>query len=445
MLESLTTALQKVFRDLRGRGRLDADNVREALREVRRALLEADVNFQVARDFIRTVQEDCLGEEVLDSITPGQQIIKRIHERLIALLGGATANLHAKGMPSQVMLLGLHGAGKTTTAAKLARRWLDAGQSVLLVACDLRRPAAVSQLEQLAAQVGVPCLGPQPGETVPALGRRALDTARREGCKWILYDTGGRLHLDEELVAELQALRAAVAPENTLLVLDGATGQQAVDIAQTFHQQVGLTGLILTKLDGDARGGAALSVRAVTGCPILFIGVGERPADLEAFHPDRLASRILGFGDVISLVEKAGQALDEKEVRTTQEKLRRNQFTLEDFLAQMRQMRKLGPIENLLDMLPGMGQAPAHLRQQLQQESGAGLKRSEAIICSMTPRERRHPELLNGSRRKRIALGAGVQVRDVNELLKGFDQTRKMMRKMGRLPKGLRGLGQLPF
>jgi len=437
MFESLSSSLQGVFRKLRGYGKLSEGNIKEALREVRMALLEADVNYQVARDFVARVREQSLGASVVNSVTPGQQVVKLVHDELVSLLGSTHKDFDLSAQPAGVLLLGLHGAGKTTTTGKLARRWKAAGKQVLLAACDIRRPAAVEQLAILADQVGVPIVKPQKGETVPAIGRRAMREAKDSGAQIVLFDTGGRFQIDDELVRELDELRRATEPANVVLVLDAAMGQESVHVAETFHQQVGLTGLILTKLDGDARGGAALSVQAVTGCPILLTGSGEGMDDLDPFYPDRMASRILGMGDVVSLVEKAQETMDVAAMEKMEQKLRKSTFDLEDFLQQMQQMKKLGPIENLLDMLPTGGQIPPDMKQQMAQLSGHEMKRAEAIIQSMTPAERHRPELINGSRRKRIARGSGTQVRDVNDLLKRFNQTRKMTKKMQKMQKGL--------
>ena len=442
MFEALSQSLTKVFRDLSGRGKLTERNIQEAMREVRLALLEADVNYAVARDFIGRVKERCLGRDVLDSVTPGQQVIKHVRDELAALLGGARSEFDLKGSPVAVMLLGLHGAGKTTTCGKLARRWRGERRRVLTVGCDIRRPAAVDQLRILAEQAEVGFLAPVPGETVPALGRRAMEHARNGGYDIALFDTGGRFQIDGELVAELADLRDAVQPRNTVLVIDAATGQEAVAVAQRFDEAVGLTGLILTKLDGDARGGAALSVHAVTGRPILMVGVGERAGDLEPFHPDRMASRILGMGDVVSLVEKAQSAFDEQQAARMEERIAKNTLDLEDFLLQLRQMRKLGPLEDLLEMMPGANRIPDKLKEGLKGNSAQGMTRAEAIILSMTPEERRKPGLLNASRRRRIARGSGTEVRDVNQLLRSFQDARKMSKDLKKMQKKLLRLGR---
>lgn len=439
MFDALSGSLEKVFKKLRGYGKLTDRNIEDALREVRLALLEADVNFQVAKDFIARVREKCLGELVVDSITPGQQVVKRIHDELVELLGRAREDFRWAGRPATVVLLGLHGAGKTTTAAKLARRWTAEKKRALLVGCDLRRPAAVDQLRLLAQQNGIEMVGPEPGDTVVQVAERAMKKANRELHDVVIFDTGGRFAIDEELVGELKTLRDVVKPHNTVLVLDAAIGQESVNVAKSFHEAVGLTGLILTKLDGDARGGAALSVNAVTGCPILLVGTGEKPGDLEPFHPDRMASRILGMGDIVSLVEKAQEVVDLDAAQAMQQKLRsKGGFDFEDLLSQMRQMKKLGPLDKLLEMIPGANRLPADAMAGLRENSGPEMKRMEAIILSMTPRERRNPDLINGSRRARIARGSGTTVSDVNELLKRHSTMRKMMKRM-------KGRPRMPF
>ncbi len=438
MFDRLSTRLQSAFRNLRGYGKISEKNVQDALREVRMALLEADVHYATAKDFIERVKAKSLGAEVLESVTPGQQIIKAIHDELVALLGGQQKDFNLSAIPAEVMLLGLHGSGKTTTSGKLARLWKQKGKKVLLVACDIRRPAAVDQLEVLARQSGAGIVKPEPGEAVADLGRRAFKHARENYYDIVLYDTGGRFQIDADLVEELKALRAATEPQNVVLVLDAAIGQESVHVAQTFHEAVGLTGLILTKLDGDARGGAALSVVSVTGCPILRVGTGERPEDLEAFHPDRMASRILGMGDVVSLVEKVQETLDVDEAERMQEKLKSKQgLDLNDFLSQMRQLKKMGSMGKLLEMIPGAGAMAGDMRQRIESDSGQQMKKSEALILSMTPRERRHPDLIDARRRKRIAAGSGLQVSDVNELLRNFRQAQQMAKRMKQMQKRL--------
>jgi signal recognition particle subunit SRP54 len=443
MFDKLGQSLQKTFKNLRGYGKLSEKNIQDALREIRLALLEADVHFQVVKDFIARVREKSLGADVTDSITPGQQFTKHVHDELEALLGGRAADFDLGGRPATVLMLGLHGSGKTTTTGKLALRFRKAGRRVLVVGCDIRRPAAVDQLQILAKQAGVECLAPLPGETVPALGARALKEADNRMADLVLFDTGGRFQIDEELVQELKDLRAAVKPRNVVLVLDAAIGQESVNVAEVFHREVGLTGLILTKLDGDARGGAALSVRQVTGCPVLLVGTGEKMEDLEAFHPERMASRILGMGDVVSLVEKAQLAMADTDLEDMQRSMTKDGFTLEDFLVQIRQLKKLGPLENLLEMLPGVGNLPDRVKQGLTGGQGSQeMKRTEAIILSMTPRERRNPRLLDASRRKRIARGSGLEVRHVNDLLKRFEQARKMAKQMKKQQKRLLRMGR---
>lgn len=442
MFESLTSSLNKVFKNLRGYGKLSEKNVKEGLREVRTALLEADVSFKVAKDFTARVREKCMGRDVLDSVTPGQQFIKHVHDELVELLGGAQQRFDLAGQPAVVMLLGLHGAGKTTTCGKLALRWRKENKRVLLVGADIRRPAAVDQLRILAEGAEADFLGPERGETVPHLGRRALKKATKLGSDVVVFDTGGRFQIDEELVGELGALRDVVRPGNTVLVIDAAIGQESVNVAERFHQDVGLTGLILTKMDGDARGGAALSVHAVTGCPVLLVGVGERAEDLEPFYPDRVASRILGMGDVVTLVEKAQSAFDVDQMAEMEQKLRKNRFDLEDFRAQIQQMKKLGPMENLLEMMPGAAEIPAQMREDMMGQSAEGMKKAEAILSSMTAEERKRPDVLNASRRRRVARGSGTDVRDVNELLKNFRQAQKMTRRLKKMQKRLPRLGR---
>ena len=438
MFDTLTGSLQKIFKNLRGYGKLSESNIKDAMREVRMALLEADVHYEVVRDFTKRVREQCTGEAVLDHVTPGQQVIKRIHDELVRLLGERRKEFDFGAKPSGLMLLGLHGAGKTTTAGKLALRWKKEGRHVVLAACDIRRPAAVDQLQILGRQVGVEVVAPESGDSVAAVGKRALAHAEKVGADIVLYDTGGRFQVDADLVAELKELKDAVAPANVALVVDAAIGQESVHVAETFHQEVGLTGLILTKLDGDARGGAALSIQHVTGCPIMLVGMGEKPEDLEPFHPDRMASRILGMGDVVSLVEKAQSMVDQDEMVRMEQRLRRNTFDFEDFLAQIEQMEKMGPIENLLEMLPGAADIPEQTRRQLGADSGRESGRAKAIIQSMTPHERRNPQLIKGRRRERIARGSGTDIRAVNDLLKRFEQTKKMTKKMKKMEKRLR-------
>jgi len=443
MFDSLSDKLQRTFRNLRGLGKLSESNVTEALREVRMALLEADVHFKVARDFIERVKSQSLGQEVVRSIQPGQQIIKIIHDELVTLLGSRNAALELRGNPACLMLVGLHGSGKTTSAGKLARLLHKQGRAPLLVAADVQRPAAMDQLETLGRKLDLPVFVRRGEKDVLRIAREALDYARAQLRNTLIFDTAGRLQIDEPLVQELVRLRQAIAAQEVLLVLDSAIGQEAVNVASHFDQALQITGAILTKLDGDARGGAALSLRAVTGKPIKFAGTGEKLEDFEPFHPERMASRILGMGDVVSLVEKAAETVDVDEAARLQEKMRKGQFTLDDFLGQMRQMKKLGPLESLVGMLPGAGEA---MKQTDLSKSENELKRMEGMICSMTPQERRSPQILNASRRRRIAAGSGTTVAELNTLLNRFNQMQQMMKKMGkfgRLMGRMGGLGAL--
>ncbi|MDR0352841.1 MAG: signal recognition particle protein [Opitutaceae bacterium] len=423
MFESLTDKLGQALRNLRGVGRLSEENMEAALKEVRTALLSADVHFKVAREFVDRVKTQCVGQDVLKGVSPGQQIVKIIHDELARLLGeGGTALSAAR--PLRVLMVGLHGSGKTTSTAKLGRLLKKRGYTPLLVGCDIHRPAAIDQLEILATQEALGFYADRASKDVPAIGAAALDAARAAAADAILFDTAGRLQIDAGLIEEVKKLRARVNPDEVFLVADGALGQEAVNVAKTFHDALQLTGLVLTKLDGDARGGAALSIKTITGVPIKFVGTGEKTADFEPFHPDRLASRILGMGDVVSLVEKAQENIDQAEAERMAEKLRKADFNLEDFLAQMRQVKKLGSMENVLGMLPGMNGV------KLDASAEKSMARTEAIILSMTLQERRKPEILNGNRRLRIANGAGVKIAEVNQLLKQFQQMQKMMRML---------------
>ena len=441
MFDALSQRLQNAFRNLRGLGKISESNTADALREVRMALLEADVNFKVAKDFIEAVRVKALGEDVAQSIQPGQQIIKIIHDELVRLLGSANSGLALSGNPSCVILVGLHGSGKTTSCAKLGRLLHKQGRTPLLVAADVYRPAAMEQLETLGRQLELPVFA-RHGETdVLRIAREALDFARQINRNTLIFDTAGRLQIDEPLVRELARLRELVQPQEVLLVLDAATGQEAVNVATHFDQALHITGAILTKLDGDARGGAALSLRAVTGQPIKFAGVGEKLDEFEAFHPERRASRILGMGDVVSLVEKAAEAVDADDARRMEEKLRKGQFTLEDFLEQLRQMKKLGSLESLVSMLPGGAEMLKGADLSKQEKD---FRRMEGIICAMTPQERRAPAILNAKRRIRIAKGSGVQVAEVNNLLNRFGQMQQMMKKMGKFQKMMGRMGGMP-
>ncbi len=421
MLEALTDRMTSALRNLRGLGRLSEENMAEALKEVRTALLSADVHFKVAREFVDRVKASCVGQDVIKSVSPGQQVIKIIHDELVTLLGeGATALQPKK--PLRVMMVGLHGSGKTTTSAKLARHLSKKGYKPALIGCDVYRPAAIDQLETLSRNENFLFYGDRQTKDVPKLGAAGRAWAEEQGADLIIFDTAGRLQIDQDLIQEIKHLREKIAPDEVLLVADSALGQEAVNVARHFHEAVQLTGIVLTKLDGDARGGAALSMKAITGVPIKFMGTGEKAGDFDVFHPDRMAQRILGMGDVVSLVEKAQEAIDQEEAERLADKMRKADFDLEDFLGQLRQIKKLGPLSSIMEMLPGMSGI------QLGDKEENQMKRTEAIILSMTPKERRSPQLINGSRRLRVAKGAGVEVKDVNMLLKQFTQMRKMMK-----------------
>jgi signal recognition particle subunit SRP54 len=438
MFENLSDKLTGIFNRLSNKGRLTEKDIDEALVQVRRSLLEADVNFRVARDFVARVKERSLGADVLQSLTPGQQVIKIVHEELTQILTAGDHRLTpASQLPSVLMLVGLQGSGKTTTAAKLALQLRKQGHTSLLIAADLRRPAAISQLQTLGKQLGIEVYSEDPGSsTVIRVVKAGVARARQLGTHWAIIDTGGRLHIDDELMAELEEVKSGVSPHETLLVVDAMTGQDAVTAAQEFHQRVSLTGLVMTKMDGDARGGAALSVTRVTGVPIKFVGMGERPDALEPFHPDRMASRILAMGDVLTLIEKAQENLDENQAREMERKFRQATFDLEDFLVQIQSVKKMGSLSQIMEMIPGMGQMNKRMPADFDDNQ---IKKVEAIIRSMTPEERHHPELIKGSRRRRIAMGSGTSVQDINQLLNQFRQTQKLMRQFsrGRNPRGL--------
>jgi signal recognition particle subunit SRP54 len=436
MFEELTQKFDVVFRRLRGRGVLTEANVKESLREVRRALLEADVNFKVAKDFVKAVEERALGAEVLSGLQPGQQVVKVVHDEMVRLLGGSHHGLvRSPEGPTVVMVCGLQGSGKTTTCGKLARRFLKKGKRVLLVAADMQRPAAMDQLEVVGASVGAEVFVRRDGNAV-AICEEGLQEARARDFDLVILDTAGRLHVDDSLMDELERIKRSVRPHEVLLVLDGLTGQDAVNVAEVFSRRIAFSGIVLTKMDGDARGGAALSVADVSGIPIKLVGTGERPDGLEDFHPERMASRILGMGDVLSLVERAQEAVDTESARELAEKLRKEQFTLEDFLSQLEQLKKMGPLEDLLKMIPGVGRQIKGLSVD-----DTALVRIQALIQSMTPEERRDPGVINGSRRKRIAGGSGTSVQEVNRLLKQFRDMQKMMKMM----KNRKGMGRLPL
>jgi signal recognition particle subunit SRP54 len=432
MFDQLTDKLEGVFKKLRGQGRLTEANIDEALREVRRALLEADVNYKVARDFIKRVKERALGQDVLKSITPGQQVVKVVHDEMVVLLGGQQVPLDLTGSPPLVMMMvGLQGAGKTTTAGKLALQLKEKGRTPLLVAADVYRPAAIDQLEVLGESIDVGVYRAPDGTDPVDIATGGLDLAKAGGLDTVIIDTAGRLHVDDDRMDEVVRINEAVKPTEILFVADGATGQDAVTAASAFYERLAFTGVVLTRLDSDTRGGAALSIREVTGVPIKFIGVSEKLDGLEAFHPDRLASRILGMGDIVTLVEKAQDGVDENQARQMQKKLRTASFTFDDFLEQMEQVKKMGPLDQLLDMIPGAGKALKGM--QLEDDAFVGV---EAIIRSMTFEERDKPQILNGSRRRRIAKGSGTTVQEVNRLIKQFTMMQKMMKRMARPGKG---------
>lgn len=437
MFDALASRLQETFKTLRGYGKLSESNITDAVREIRLALLEADVSLEVVKTFIAKVKERALGEEVMRSITPGQQFIKIFHDELARLLGGGeSAGQGDLSGPGAILVVGLNGAGKTTTAAKLALRIRKSGRHPALIPLDLQRPAAAEQLETLGRKVGAPVFRPEPGETSAIRVVRAAKAWLREaGASVEIYDTAGRQEVNEELMRQLVEIRDYLKPLEVLLVLDAATGQQAVRVAQAFHDALGVTGLILTKLDGDARGGAALSLRAVTGSPIRYIGTGELPEALEPFHPERMAGRILGMGDVVSLVEKAAAQIELEDAARLEEKLRRAEFDFNDFLAQIRLLRKMGPLENIVGMLPGMGDIK---RSAVDERM---VRRQEAIVLSMTPEERRNPAILNARRRQRIARGSGTSVTQVNDLIQRVNQMKKLLKSTGKLRKLMSAAG----
>lgn len=437
MFENLSERLEGVFQRLRGKGKLTKDDVERGLREVRLALLEADVNYRVVKNFVDRVRERALGAEVLESLTPAQQLIKIVHEELIRTLGETPAPLDLGGSrPVPILLVGLQGSGKTTTAAKLALFLRKKGHRPYLVPADVYRPAAIDQLKTLAERVGVPVYDTDPKDNPVEIAKKALAEAKALGRDVAIIDTAGRLHIDEAMMSEAAAIKETVSPREVLLVADAMTGQDAVNIAKNFHEKVGLTGVILTKVEGDARGGAALSIREVTGCPIKFIGTGEKLEALEVFYPDRLASRILGMGDVLTLIEKAQEAFDLKKARELQEKLRRREFTLEDLREQIKQMRKLGSMQEVFSLLPGIGKKIKEMPFDEKE-----LVRMEAIINSMTRQERLNPRIINASRKRRIARGSGTTVQEVNKLLKSYEEMRKLLKK-ARGPRGLERLAR---
>ncbi len=438
MLDDLSQKLESVFRKLRGHGKLSEKNIADSMKEIRRALLEADVNYKVVKQFITAVEARAVGQEVLRSVTPGQMVVKIVHDELVKLLGENTSQLKSAGIPPTViMLCGLQGSGKTTFAGKLANFLRKKGKHPLLVAADIYRPAAIEQLEIVGKGLNLPVYSETSGDAV-AICANAIGEARKKSRDVVILDTAGRLHVDDRMMSELEQIKKKVQPQEILFVADGMTGQDAVNTAGAFLERLDFDGIVLTKMDGDTRGGAAISIRSVTGKPIKFIGTGEKPDAVEQFYPDRMASRILGMGDIVSFVEKAQETIDVENAQKMEQKLRRNEFTLEDFLDQIQQIKKMGPLDQLLGMIPGMG---AQMRG-VQVDDNA-FKYIEAIIYSMTVQERRNPKILNGSRRKRIAMGSGTKVQDVNKLLNQFGQMKKMMKKMKRMPK--RGMGNIPF
>lgn len=434
--EGLGGKLQEVFQKLKGKGKVSEKDLKVALREVRIALLEADVNYKVVKKFINNINERALGQEVLESLTPGQQVIKIVNEELTELMGGTQSKLNiAPKPPTIIMMVGLQGSGKTTSTGKLSRFLKKQGRRPLLVACDIYRPAAIKQLQVLGEQLEMPVFSLGDKTSPVDIAKAAVKHAQEYGNDTVLIDTAGRLHIDENLMEELKNIKESVSPTEILLVVDSMTGQDAVNVAEKFNELLDITGVVLTKLDGDTRGGAALSVKAVTGKPIKFVGMGEKLDALEPFYPDRMASRILGMGDVLTLIEKAQESFDEKKAKELEQKLRKAEFTLEDFLDQMEQMKNMGPLDQMMDMIPGMSKAKLKGLQLDEKE----FFRAQAVIQSMTKEERVKPSIINGSRRKRIAAGSGVKVQDVNRLLKQFEQAQKMMKQISSMTKGKKG------
>lgn len=438
MLEDLTQKLDGIFKKLRGHGKLSPQNIAESMKEIRRALLEADVNYKVVKDFVNAVQERAVGQEVLRSVTPGQMIVKIVNDELIKLFGETSTQIKMAGIPPTiVMLAGLQGCGKTTFAGKLAAYFRKKGNHPMLVAADVYRPAAIEQLKVVGKSINIPVYEEGTGDPVN-ICKNAIGEARKQGCDLLILDTAGRLHIDEQMMDELQQIKKKIDLQEILFVADGMTGQDAVNTAKTFLDKLEFDGIVLTKLDGDTRGGAALSIRAVTNKPIKFISIGEKLDAIEQFYPDRMASRILGMGDIVSFVEKAQDTIDEDAAKKLEKKLRKNEFTLEDFYDQLQQIKKMGPMEQILGMIPGIGSQLKNAKVD-----DKTFTRIEAIINSMTIRERQYPKILNGSRRKRIALGSGTRVQDVNQLLNQFGQMKKMMKNMKRM--SFKNMGKMPF
>ena len=448
IFEGLADRLQETFKKLRGHGKLTEDDVNEAMREVRMALLEADVNFKVVKDFVKRVKERAIGQDVMEALTPAQLVIKIVNEELTELMGGSQSRINmSPNPPTIIMMVGLQGAGKTTSAGKLGLSLKKQGKRPVLVAADIYRPAAVTQLQVIGKQLDIPVFSMEQGTDAVTIAKSSLNYAFTHANDVVIIDTAGRLHVDEALMQELKDIKGQVKPHEILLVVDAMTGQDAVNVAESFNKDLGLDGLVLTKLDGDSRGGAALSVKAVTGCPVKFVGMGEKLEALEPFYPDRMASRILGMGDVLSLIEKAQETFDMNQAKEMEKKLRKDDFTLDDFLNQMQQIKKLGSLEQIMGMIPGMGDIKKKLGDRELDLNGKEMRQVEAIIRSMTPKERANTNIINGSRRKRIATGSGTRVQDVNRLLKQFEKMRKMMKKVKKMQGGRKGFGgfKLPF
>lgn len=447
--DSLTEKLQNVFKNLRSKGRLTEDDVKEALKEIKRALLAADVNFKVVKDFIKNVQERAIGQDVMNGLNPGQMVIKIVNEELVSLMGSETTEIKLQpGSAITVILMaGLQGAGKTTTTAKLAGKYKLKGKKPLLVACDVYRPAAIKQLQINGEKQGVEVFSMGENHKPANIAKAALEHAQKNGNNLVILDTAGRLHIDEDMMAELQEIKETVEVHQTILVIDAMTGQDAVNVAKDFNEKIGVDGVIVTKLDGDTRGGAALSVKAVTGKPILYVGMGEKLSDLEQFYPDRMASRILGMGDVLTLIEKAEAEIDEEKARAMTQKMKKAQFDFEDYLESMKQMKNMGGLGSIMSMLPGLGSMGMGKMKGLDEEQTSqaekNMARMEAMIYSMTPEERRNPDLLNPSRKHRIAKGAGVDISEVNRMVKQFNEMRKLMKSFGK--GGKKGKFRLPF
>lgn len=451
--DSLTEKLQNVFKNLRSKGRLTEDDVKAALREVKMALLEADVNFKVVKNFVKSVQERAVGQDVMNGLNPGQMVIKIVNDELVNLMGSETTEIKFQpgSQKTVIMMMGLQGAGKTTTTAKLAGKFKLKGKKPLLVACDVYRPAAIKQLQINGEKQGVEVFSMGDNQKPANIAKAALEHAGKNGNNVIILDTAGRLHIDEEMMEELQGIKNTVEVHQSILVVDAMTGQDAVNVAENFNEKIGIDGVIVTKLDGDTRGGAALSIKAVTGCPILYVGMGEKLSDLEQFYPDRMASRILGMGDVLSLIEKAGEEIDEEQARKMTEKLKKSQFDFEDYLESMKQMRKMGGLGSIMNMLPGLGGMGGLGKGKMPDidadDAEQKMARVEAIIYSMTIKERQNPDIITPQRKRRIAAGAGVDISEVNKMMKQFEQMRKMMKSFPGMMggKGKKGKFRMPF